>query len=64
MRELITIPKEYQTLEDKLKWLSEESIREQKRDRMNLDYTYRLWLTNNYWTEVALRDNKINQIIS
>lgn len=33
--------------EKKLEWLEEESLREQKRDRMEQDYSFQLYRTKN-----------------
>jgi len=48
-RELLKIPDEYDTIEKKLKYLDEESLREQKRDRMEQDYSFKLYRTKEYW---------------
>jgi len=48
-RELIKIPKEYDTIEKKLKYLDELSLIEQKRDRMEQDYSFQLYRTKEYW---------------
>ena len=48
-RELLNIPDEYDTIEKKLKYLNEESLRERKRDRMDQDYSFLLYRTKEYW---------------
>jgi hypothetical protein len=48
-RELLRIPDHYDTIEKKLKWLDEESLREQKRDRMEQDFSFQLYRTKEYW---------------
>ncbi len=50
-RELLKIPDEYDTIEKKLKYLDEESLREQKRDRMEQDYSFQLYRTKEYWKD-------------
>ena len=45
----LKIPKVYDTIEKKLKYLEEESLREQKRDRMDMGYSYQLYITKQYW---------------
>ena len=40
--ELLKIPEQYDTIEKKLQWLEEESLKEQKRDRMEQDYSFQL----------------------
>lgn len=45
----IKIPEQCDTIEKKLQWLEEESLREQKRDRMCQDYTFQLYRTKEYW---------------
>jgi hypothetical protein len=49
---LFKIPKECDTIEKKLKWLDEESLREQKRDRMEQDYCFELRRTKQYYKEL------------
>ena len=41
--ELLKIPEQYDTIEKKLQWLEEESLKEQKRDRMEQDYSFQLY---------------------
>jgi hypothetical protein len=48
-RELINIPDEYDTIEKKLKYLDKLSLIEQKRDRMEQDYSFELYRTKEYW---------------
>ncbi len=48
-QELLKIPEQYDTIEKKLQWLEEESLREQKRDRMWQDYSFQLYRTKEYW---------------
>ncbi len=48
-RELLKIPDEYDTIEKKLKYLDELSLIEQKRDRMEQDYSFQLYRTKEYW---------------
>jgi hypothetical protein len=48
-RELIKIPDEYDTIEKKLKYLDKLSLIEQKRDRMEQDYSFQLYRTKEYW---------------
>jgi hypothetical protein len=48
-RELIKIPDEYDTIEKKLKYLDKLSLIEQKRDRMEQDYSFQLHRTKEYW---------------
>ena len=43
----IKIPEQCDTIEKKLQWLEEESLREQKRDRMEQDYSFQLYRTKN-----------------
>lgn len=47
--ELLKIPEQYDTIEKKLQWLEEESLKEQKRDRMEQDYSFQLYKTKEYW---------------
>lgn len=47
--DLLDIPKQYDTILKKLKWLEEESLREQKRDRMEQNYSLQLYKTKEYW---------------
>lgn len=46
---LIEIPQQYQTINQKLEWLKEEGLREQKRDRMDQYYSMQLANTQEYW---------------
>ena len=46
---LLKIPEQYHTIEKKLEWLEEESLREQKRDRMDHRYSFQLFKTTEYW---------------
>ena len=48
-KELLKIPDYCDTIEKKLHWLDEESLREQKRDRMEQDYSFQLYRTKEYW---------------
>lgn len=48
-KELLKIPDYCDTIEKKLQWLDEESLREQKRDRMEQDYSFQLYRTKEYW---------------
>ncbi len=50
-RELLKIPDEYDTIEKKLKYLDDEGLREQKRDRMEQDYSFQLYITKEYWKD-------------
>lgn len=50
-RELLKIPDHCDTIEKKLRWLEEESLREQKRDRMEQDYSFQLYRTKEYWKD-------------
>jgi len=43
-KELLKIPNHCDTIEKKLEWL-EESLREQKRDRMDHDHSFQLYRT-------------------
>lgn len=56
-KELLKIPDHCDTIEKKLKWLDEESLREQKRDRMYQDYSFQLYRTKEYWVN-KLKNNK------
>ena len=48
-RELLRIPDHCDTIEEKLAWLDEESVKEQNRDRMEQDHTFDLYRTKEYW---------------
>jgi hypothetical protein len=48
-KELLKIPNHCNTIEKKLKWLDEESLIEQKRDRMDHNYSFQLYKTKEYW---------------
>ena len=48
-KELLNTPEQYDTIEKKLEWLEEESLREQKKDRMEQDYSFQLYRTKEYW---------------
>ena len=57
-RELLKLPENCDTIEKKLKWLDEESLREQKRDRMEQDYSFQLYITKQYWKrELEKKEN-------
>jgi hypothetical protein len=47
--DLLKIPEQYDTIEKKLEWLEQESLREQKRDRMEQNYSFQLYKTKEYW---------------
>lgn len=59
-RELLEIPDEYDTIEKKLKYLDELSLIEQKRDRMEQDYSFQLYRTKEYWKNELKNYNNIS----
>lgn len=55
---LLKIPEQYETIENKLQWLEEEGLREQKRDRLEQDYSFQLYRTKEYWK------NKLKNVLN
>ena len=47
--ELMNIPLEYDTVEKKLAWLDELSLKVQKNDNMNQEFSFILHRTKEYW---------------
>lgn len=54
---LLDIPQQYDTIEEKLQWLEEESLKEQQRDRMEQTYSFQLDKTISYWKRKKLEGN-------
>lgn len=47
--ELMNIPLEYDTVEKKLAWLDELSLKVQKNDNMDQEFSFILHRTKEYW---------------
>lgn len=55
--EHVPIPSRFKTIEEKLKYLNKLSYREQELDRMDMDYSFRLFKTIEYF-EYKLNNQK------
>lgn len=61
-RGLLRIPDRYDTVEKKLAWLNEESLKEKNRDRMEQDHTFDLYRTKEYWKKQLKKTQENDQI--
>ncbi len=66
-KKLIDIPSEYDTIGEKIQYLKQLSALEKIRDRMDMNYSYQLYLTKEYYKLLDnisnLREDKINSIL-